>query len=85
MAIGKVVVGPSQPKNVVVRPSNRTTISAPNYTPKMNVDISNIQGANVTIRRDGDALIYNATTGEYVSSSLTGASIQLDEIRGGRF
>lgn len=75
MAIGKVVV----------RPTNRTTISAPNYTPKMNVSITDIQGANVTVRRDGDALIYNSITGEYVSSALSGASIQLDEIRGGTF
>lgn len=75
MAIGKVVV----------RPTNRTTISAPNYTPRLNVAITDIQGANVTIRREGDALIYNAATGEYVSSPITGASIQLDEIRGGTF
>jgi hypothetical protein len=75
MAIGKVVV----------RPTNRTTISAPNYTPKMNVSITDIQGANVTVRRDGDALIYNSITGEYVSSPLTGANIQLDELHGGTF
>lgn len=70
---------------VVVRPTNRTTISAPNFAPKLNVSITDIQGANVEIRREGDALIYNSVTGEYVSSPLTGASISLDEIRGGRF
>lgn len=70
---------------VVVRPTNRTSISAPNFAPKVNVSISDIQGANVDVRRDGDALIYNSATGEYTSSPLTGASIQLDEIRGGRF
>jgi len=70
---------------VVVRPVNRTSISAPNFSPKVNVSISDIQGANVELRRNGDSLIYNAATGEYVSSPLTNASISLDEIHGGRF
>ena len=70
---------------VVVRPINRTSISAPNFTPRVNVAITDIQGANVEFRRNGDALIYNAATGEYVSSPLGNASIELDEIHGGRF
>lgn len=70
---------------VVVRTSNRTTISAPNFQTKANVAITDIQGANVTFRRNGDALIYDATRGEFISSPLTNASIELDEIRGGRF
>ena len=83
--IGRVVVGPSEPKNIVVRPSNRTTISSPNFNPKVNVAITDIQGANVSFRRNGDALIYDATRGEFVSSPLTNASIELSEIRGGTF
>lgn len=70
---------------VVVRPINRTSISAPNYAPKVNVSINDIQGANVEFKRNGDALIYNAATGEFVSSPLGNASIELDEIHGGRF
>lgn len=83
--IGRVVVGPGEPKNVVVRTSNRTTISSPNFNPKVNVAITDIQGANVEFRRNGDALIYDATRGEYVSSPLTNASLEIGEIRGGRF
>ena len=70
---------------VVVRPINPTSISAPNYAPKVNVSINDIQGANVEFKRNGDALIYNAATGEFVSSPLGNASIELDEIHGGRF
>jgi len=70
---------------VVVRPVNRTTISSPNFSPRLNVAISDIQGANVEFRRNGDALIYDSATGEYVSSPLTNASIELNEIHGGRF
>lgn len=70
---------------VVVRTNNRTTVSSPNFQTKANVAITDIQGANVAFRRNGDALIYDATKGEYVSSPLTAANIDLNEIRGGRF
>lgn len=83
--IGRVVVTPTDSKKIVVRPTNRTSISSPNFTPRLNVAITDIQGANVEFRRDGDALIYDAASGDFVSSPLTGASIQLDEIHGGRF
>lgn len=83
--IGKVVVGPSQPKNVVVRPVNRTTISSPNFTPRLNVSIDDVQSVNVFTKTDGDVLIYNSETGEYVSSPLSQAQVDITNIKGGNF
>lgn len=72
---------------VVVRPVTRTTISSPNYTPRLNVSITDIQSVNVATRQDGDTLIYDANTGSYISRPIDGASIDfnLDSINGGRF
>jgi hypothetical protein len=83
--IGKVVIGPSQPKNVIVRPINRTTISSPNFTPRLNVSIENIQSVNVSSKTDGDVLLYNSETGEYVSSPLRQAQVDITNINGGNF
>lgn len=70
---------------VVVRPVTKTTISAPTFTPKLNVAITDIQNVNVAVRQDGDTLIYNATTGNYESSPIQGAQIDINNINGGRF
>jgi hypothetical protein len=70
---------------VVVRPITKTTISAPNFTPKLNVAITDIQNVNVAVRQDGDTLIYNATTGNYESSPIQNAQIDVTNINGGRF
>jgi hypothetical protein len=83
--IGKVVIGPSQAKNVIVRPINRTTISSPNFTPRVNVSIENIQSLNVSSKNDGDVILYNSETGEYVSSPLRQAQVDITNINGGNF
>lgn len=70
---------------VVVRPTTRTTIAAPDYTPKLNVAISDIQQMNVASRQNGDTLIYDATTGEYKSSPIDAARLQINNINGGSF
>lgn len=70
---------------VVVRPSNKTTISSPNFTPRLNVSIESIQGANVSVRQDGDTLIYDATRGEYVSKPIDAAELEITNIDGGKF
>ena len=70
---------------VVVRPITKTTISAPNFTPKLNVAITDIQNVNVSVRQDGDTLIYNSITGEYESSPIQEAQIDIKNINGGRF
>lgn len=70
---------------VVVRPKSGTSISAPNYTPKLNVSIESISNINVTTRKNGDTLIYDASTGEYVSGPINAAEIEISIINGGRF
>jgi len=70
---------------VVVRPSNRTTISDPNFRVKANVSIFEVNNVETIIREDGDALIYNAISGNYESKPLTEVSIDIRNINGGRF
>jgi len=70
---------------VVVRPYNRTTISAPNFEPSLNVSINDIQSLNVEFKTDGDVILYDAETGEYKSSPLRQAQVDLTIINGGSF
>lgn len=83
----KVTINPNHGVvgKVVVRPINRTSISSPNFNPTPNVSISDIQQVNVSVRKDGDTLIYNANTGTYISSPIVDAQIDLKNINGGRF
>ena len=70
---------------VVVRPVTKTTISAPDFTPKLNVAITDIQYVNVASRQEGDTLIYNSATGNYESQPIQQANIDITNINGGRF
>lgn len=85
--IGKVVVSPlnSNIGKVSVRPFNRTTISSPNFKPEINVSIDNIGSLNVSVKSDGDVILYDAETGEYVSSPLNQAQVDIKNINGGNF
>ena len=70
---------------VTLRPATRTTIAAPDYSPKINIAISDIQDMNVASRQNGDTLIYDATTGEYKSAPIDAAKLQINNINGGSF
>lgn len=70
---------------VVVRPTQRTTIASPTFSPKVNVSIEDIQSMNVTNRKDGDVLVYDATSGEFRSAPVDNASIKIDILDGGSF
>jgi hypothetical protein len=70
---------------VVVRAANRTTISSPNFQPKVNVSIDDIQNVNVSTKKDGDVLLYDSQSGEFVSSPLNQAQIDITNINGGTF
>lgn len=70
---------------VVVRPATRTTIAAPDFSPKVNIAIDDIQQMNVMTRQNGDTLIYDATTGEYKSGPIDAAQIKINNINGGSF
>lgn len=70
---------------VIVRPITRTTIASPNFKPKVNVAITEIQQVNVASRQDGDVLIYDGTSGEFVSSPISQVSVDIKVIDGGKF
>ena len=70
---------------VVVRPFNRTTISAPNFKPEVNVSIENIENLIVSTKLDGDVIIYNAESGEFVAAPLGEARVDIRNINGGNF
>jgi hypothetical protein len=70
---------------VVVRSLNRTTISSPNFKPEINVSIDSIENVNVSTKTDGDVLLYDSETGEYVSSPLRQAQVDITNINGGNF
>ena len=70
---------------VVVRPTQRTTIASPTFSPRMNVAIEDIQNMNVVSKNDGDVLVYDALSGEFKASPVNGAAIKLDTVNGGSF
>jgi len=70
---------------VKIQPNIRTTIAAPTFSPKVNVSISDVQQVNVSTRQDGDTLIYDATSGEFVAGPIEVARIVLNAINGGSF
>jgi hypothetical protein len=70
---------------VVVRPFNRTTVSAPNFKPEVNVSIDSIQSLNVEVKTDGDVIIYDAAAGEFKTAPLGEARVDIRNINGGNF
>jgi hypothetical protein len=70
---------------VTVKTGNRTTIASPNFEPKVNISIGDIQSVNVSTRQDGDTLIYNVLTGEYESGPVSSLGIDITNINGGQF
>ncbi len=70
--IGKVTISSGQ----------RSTIVAQNFAPKPNVSLSEITDVNTTNVQDGDALVYDSATGQYVTKTVQAF---VTEISGGRF
>jgi hypothetical protein len=70
---------------VRITPAVRTTIADPNYKPKPNVAISELNGVNVTTRNQGDVLVYDANTDNYISSPISTGAISITSITGGHF
>lgn len=69
---------------VTVRPSTRTTIASPNFTPRVNVALSDIADVDVSIKEDGQVLAYNATEGKFTPVDV-GDTITIETINGGTF
>lgn len=70
---------------VVVRPVNKTTITTPNYAPRLNVALSDVQGVNVATVTNGDSLIYDSSLNQFVAKPINTAEIEITIINGGRF
>jgi hypothetical protein len=70
---------------VRITPAVRTVISDPNYKPKPNVAINEISGVDVSMKTDGDVLVYQANTDTYISAPLNAATLALNNINGGSF
>jgi len=85
MSIKAVVNQVGKVGKVSVSQINNTTISAPNYRPKLNIALSDIVDVSADVRQDGDTLIYNSDTGEYESVQLANVAVNITNINGGNF
>jgi hypothetical protein len=70
---------------VTVRPVNKTTITTPSFSPRLNIALTDVQGVNVSTVTNGDSLIYDSTLGQFVSKPINTAEIEISIINGGRF
>jgi hypothetical protein len=68
---------------VTVRSTNRTSVASPNFAPKPNVSLSEINDVNTTGVQDGFTLVFNSDTGKYEASAAPPATVT--EIKGGSF
>ena len=73
MAIGKVTI----------KSANRTTVAAPNYSPKPNVALGEISDVSTTGVQDGYTLVFNSTTNKFEATASPPATVT--EIIGGSF
>jgi len=70
---------------VIVRPVTRTTISSPNFNPKANVSLPELNDVITTEQSDGDVLLYDASVGKYIMSPIQSANVNIKNIFGGYF
>ena len=85
MAIKGTITQQGTVGKVVVRSGNQTTISAPNFAPRLNIALTDVQGVNVSTVTNGDSLIYDSTLNQFVSKPINTAEIEITIINGGRF
>ena len=85
MAITARLNSPGTIGKVSVRSSNRTTIADPRFKPDLEVSIFDLNDVSLTTRQEGDVLVYDAMSDDYVSAPITGAMIDITNINGGAF
>jgi hypothetical protein len=85
MAITARLNSPGTIGKVSVRSSNRTTIADPRFKPDLDVSIFDLNDVSLTTRQEGDVLVYDAMSDDYVSAPITGAMIDITNINGGAF
>ena len=70
---------------VAVRPNQRTTVADPKFKPKPNVALTELVDTTITEVQEGEVILYDATSGKFVNSPLSGVNIDIGNINGGRF
>ena len=61
---------------------NRSTIVAQNFAPKPNVSITQLTDVTTTGVENGQALVYNSTSGKYEANTITASVVA---VNGGSF
>lgn len=60
----------------------KSTIVAPNFEPKPNVSLAEINDVSTTGVQNGDALVFNSATGKFEAKTI---SASVTEVIGGTF
>jgi hypothetical protein len=82
--IGKVTISNnSSNRRIRIRESVQTTIANPNFSPVLDLSISELNDVTTTNVQDGFTLIYNSVTQKYEAKAISLES--LDRITGGIF
>ena len=70
MAINARINNPGSIGRAIVR-TPKATIVAPNFEPKPNVSLAEINDVSTVGVQDGDALVFNSATGKYETKTIT--------------
>jgi hypothetical protein len=80
MATGRL--GSSTGITGVVRQQTRSVVAAQNFTPKPNVALVELTDVTATGPQNGQAIIFNSTTGKFEANTITAT---VTSIQGGNF
>jgi hypothetical protein len=80
MATGRL--GSSTSITGVVRQQTRSVVAAQNFTPKPNVALVELTDVTATGPQNGQAIIFNSTTGKFEANTITAT---VTSIQGGNF
>ena len=70
---------------VVISQPNRTTITSPNYRPKPNVSLAEINDVDTTGLQDNFTIIYSSANSRYEVKSATNLEASVTNVIGGFF
>jgi hypothetical protein len=80
MATGRL--GSSTSITGVVRQQTRSVVAAQNFAPKPNVALVELTDVTATGPQNGQAIIFNSTTGKFEANTITAT---VTSIQGGNF
>ena len=70
---------------VTVRPTQRTTIADPKFTPKANVALVELFDTSINSVEEGDVIAYVASSGKFENQPLGNVTMKIANINGGIF